>query len=206
MQQRAVWSLAGASWSKPSHPGMTNPTLAAVRRPFAAVANWAEHLYRCPKINFSTKEVELWMEKLPVLRLILVREGRRFCKTKSCIHEGTGFPFDQRGTCAARRKMEVYGFTAGREQHFHQNWAFCSSICRCAGVYVEDERCCTSGTGQLGLNNTKMWLLWLGRCWASWAGPRRCSKVLPNGPGSPLCHPWGQPVGCLLLQPQMSTK
>lgn len=61
------------------------------------------------------------MEKLPALRLILVWEGRRFCKTKSCIHEGTGFPFDQRGTCAARRKMEVYGFTAGREQHFHQN-------------------------------------------------------------------------------------
>lgn len=62
MQQRAVWSLAGAAWSKASQPGMTNPTLAAVKRPFAAVANWAEHLYPCPKINFPTKKVELQME------------------------------------------------------------------------------------------------------------------------------------------------
>lgn len=58
VQQKAVWSLAGATWSKPSHLGMTNPTLAAVERPFAAVAIWA-----LSKINFLTKRVELQMEK-----------------------------------------------------------------------------------------------------------------------------------------------
>lgn len=39
------------------------------------------------------------------------------------------FPFDPRGTWAARRKMEVYGwrkaevygYAAGREEGFHQN-------------------------------------------------------------------------------------
>lgn len=46
-----------------SQPGMADPTLVVIKRPFAAVANWAEHLYRGPKLNFSIKEGELQMEK-----------------------------------------------------------------------------------------------------------------------------------------------
>lgn len=159
VQQKAVWSLAGATWSKPSHLGMTNPTLAAIKRPFAAVVNWAE------KNKLSHKEGWATNGKIPVQRLILVWEGRCFCQKKGCIEKRSCFLFDQRGTWAARRKMEVYGWrktqvygnAAGREGRFHQNRDFCSCSCRCAGVCVEGERCCTSGTGQ-DVNNTKMWL------------------------------------------------
>lgn len=41
---------------------MTNPTLAAFKRPSTAMANWAEHLYSWPKINFPTKKAELQTE------------------------------------------------------------------------------------------------------------------------------------------------
>lgn len=93
-------------------------------------------------------------------------EGRCFCQKKGCIEKRSCFLFDQRGTWAARRKMEVYGwrktqvygYAAGREERFHRNRDFCSCSCRCAGVCVEGERCCTSGTGQ-DVNNTKMWFL-----------------------------------------------
>lgn len=42
--------------------GMTDPTLAAFKRPFVAMANWAEHLYACLKIKFPTKKFELQVE------------------------------------------------------------------------------------------------------------------------------------------------
>jgi len=42
--------------------GMTDSTLAAFKRPFAAMANWAEHLYACPKMKFPTKKIELQVE------------------------------------------------------------------------------------------------------------------------------------------------
>lgn len=92
-------------------------------------------------------------------------EGRCFCQKKGCIEKRSCFLFDQRGTWAANRKMEVYGwrktqvygYAAGREERFHQNRDFCSCSCRCAGVCVEGKHCCTSGTGQ-DVNNTKIWL------------------------------------------------
>lgn len=42
--------------------GMTDSTLAAFKRPFAAMAIWAEHLYACPKMKFPTKKIELQVE------------------------------------------------------------------------------------------------------------------------------------------------
>lgn len=100
---------------------MTNPTLATAKRDH--LQHW---LIGLSKINFSTRKIELQMEKIPVQRLILVWDGRCFCQMKEHVGKRSHFPFDQR---AARREMEiygwrktqVYGYAAGREERFHQN-------------------------------------------------------------------------------------
>lgn len=122
----------------------------------------------CAEINFG------------VGRKVLL-QNERLCSRKDW------FSLWSEGHLCSKEENGGLWLCSCQRRAFSPKLSFLSSPCRCTSAYVEDELCCTSGAGQQGLNDTKMWLLWLGGFWALWSGPQWW--LLLGGPGLPLCPP-----------------